>query len=182
MRDLIKRVIAREPPKIKVGLTREEKERIKRTFTTEEVWNVKVPGDFKGSKIEYLIYFRASNKEKKERELGIKKDWRAQHKCNAKVVCGDEMIGATTKKFTTANDRIYNPYGDKNQNQSLLVNEIVGVNKSNLRKKPVGRPSALKLATISDISQAGGDVSMQSRQKGGEISMQSKQRGGDISK
>lgn len=58
LRALIKRVIARDVPKIKVGLTREEKERIKRTFTTEEVWNVVVPGDFKGSKVEYLIWRR----------------------------------------------------------------------------------------------------------------------------
>jgi hypothetical protein len=46
------------------------------------------------------------------------------------------MIGATTKKFTTSNDRIYNPYGDKNQNQSLLVNEFTGINTSNNRKRP----------------------------------------------
>ena len=83
---MIKRVIAREPPKIKVGLTREEKERIKRTFTTEEVWNVVVPGDFKGTKVEYLIYLRKEKKEKKEKEAGIVHDWKHVHKANANVV------------------------------------------------------------------------------------------------
>ena len=116
LKDLIRRVVSREPPQIKVGLTREEKERIKRTFTTEEVWNVCVPGDFKGSKVEYLIWLRNDKKEAEERKKGIKHDWKHQHKKNAKVVTGDEMIAATAKKFTTDNDRIYNPYGDKTQN------------------------------------------------------------------
>jgi hypothetical protein len=50
--------MARDPIKTKVGLTREEKERIKRTFTTKELWSVTVPNGFRGSKIEYLIYLR----------------------------------------------------------------------------------------------------------------------------
>lgn len=117
-------------------MTREEKERIKRTFTTEEVWNVVVPGDFKGTKVEYLIWLRNEKKEKKDREAGIKHDWKHDHKACAKVVQGDEKIGATAKKFTTDNARIYNPYGDKNQNQALYLNENAGVNISNNRKKP----------------------------------------------
>ena len=103
LRAMIKRVIAREPPKVKVGLTREEKERIKSTFTTKELWDTVVPGDFKGSKMEYLLYLRAQKKEEEDKRKGIKKDWRHQHKQCAKVVCGDEMIAAKTKKFTTDN-------------------------------------------------------------------------------
>ena len=151
MRALVIRVIARDPPKIKVGLTREEKERIKRTFTTEEVWNVVVPGDFKGSKVEYLLYLRNERKIKKDKEAGIKHDWKHNHKACAKVVKGDHMIGAKVKKFTTDNQRIYNPYGDKNQNQALYINEHAGVNFSVNRKKPSMRQSGMNMLNINGL-------------------------------
>ena len=40
---------------------------ITNSFTTDEIWNVNVPGDFKGTKIEYLVWLRSEKKNEKER-------------------------------------------------------------------------------------------------------------------
>ena len=42
---------------------------IMKSFTNEEVWKTDLPGDFKGNKMEYLIYMR---REKQLKELRAK--------------------------------------------------------------------------------------------------------------
>ena len=38
-----------------------------KTFTSDEIWNTVVPGDFKGDKTTYLIYLRQEKKEAAEK-------------------------------------------------------------------------------------------------------------------
>ncbi len=60
--------MAREKPKPPPKLNKAQREAVMKTFTTEEIWNTKVPGDFIGDKIAYLTYLREEKKEKKEKE------------------------------------------------------------------------------------------------------------------
>ena len=41
-----------------------------KSFTLDEVWKTVIPGDFKGTKIEYLIYMRNEKKIQEERNKG----------------------------------------------------------------------------------------------------------------
>ena len=66
IRNIIRRSIARDQPRTLPKLKKEEIQKAEKQFTSKEIWDAKVPTDFKGSKIEYLLYCKQEEKEKKE--------------------------------------------------------------------------------------------------------------------
>ena len=60
--------MAREKPKPPPKMNKAQREAVMKTFTTEEIWNTKVPGDFIGDKIAYLTYLREEKKEKEQKK------------------------------------------------------------------------------------------------------------------
>ena len=53
---MIRRSIAREAPRKEPKFTKEQLEERKKMFKPAELWGVKVPSDFSGDKIDYLMY------------------------------------------------------------------------------------------------------------------------------
>lgn len=62
---MIRRSIARDKPRVMPKRSKDELEKQKRQFTSTEIWNAKKPNDFNGTAIEYLIYMKEEEKQKK---------------------------------------------------------------------------------------------------------------------
>ena len=56
IRAMIRRSIARDQPRTMPKISKDELEKQKLQFTTKQIWDCKVPNDFHGTKIEYLIF------------------------------------------------------------------------------------------------------------------------------
>ena len=55
---MIRRSISREAPRKEPKFTKEQLEERKKMFKPSELWGVKVPADFSGDQIDYLMYQR----------------------------------------------------------------------------------------------------------------------------
>ena len=65
IRNMIKRSIARDKPRTMPKMTKEDKEKMKKKFTSAELY-AKIPHDFKGDKFEYALFKKQELKEKAE--------------------------------------------------------------------------------------------------------------------
>ena len=61
---------------------------INKSFTTDEIWNTNVPCDFKGTKIEYLIWLRNEKKLEEEKRRRNKNKGHQHSNCQSHSAAG----------------------------------------------------------------------------------------------
>jgi len=63
---MIRRSIARDEPRKMPKKSKEAKAKEAAQFSPAEIWGAEVPGDFSGTKIDYLMYLKEEKKTQEE--------------------------------------------------------------------------------------------------------------------